>query len=218
MRRPALPVLVAVMILAVTLLGCSTSPDVEQARVAEQRAETIVETIEALPAGTPGKQELLADARAAEAKLEAMREALEKLTKDSLVAQGLDLGGDVISGDYLGALGTLLGTLGAGAVLALRRRLSVDLPELEQRLADAQSRLESTLELQGIAASNARSAEAAQSPVAIAAKLAREAEMADAVSRALASSTITPPASPLAPTSPAPTSPPAARTAEDPAA
>ena len=191
-----------------SLASCASTADLELAREKEDRAEGIVAALEALPADTPGLADLLADAREAEATLEAQREALEALSREGIISTGIDAAGDAASGDYLGLIGTLLGTLGAGAVLALRKRLKVDLPALEGRLADAQARLESTLELQGIAASRARSAEAARSAVALAAERERQHQTEAAVAAVLArSSPGAPPAPATSPTHGVPAAP-----------
>ena len=115
------------------LAACASAPELEEARAEEQRAEAIVEDIEALPDGTPGKAELLADAVEAEAELEKLREDLEKLTRDGLIDAGIDAARDAASGDYLGASETLFGVALAALGVYLRRKNRKDLEDLERR-------------------------------------------------------------------------------------
>lgn len=115
------------------LAACTSTADLEAARAQEQRAEDIIEDVQALPDSTPGKDELLADAVKAERLLEDQRKALEALTRDGLIGTGIDVGTRTARGDYTGAIEALLATLGAGAVVWLRRKQRADLDDLERR-------------------------------------------------------------------------------------
>lgn len=169
----------AVAALALTLAACVSSPELESARAEEVRAETLIESIEALPDDTPGKAKLLADAIEAERTLEAQRKALEALSQDGLIGTGLEIGADAAKGDYIGAL-EALGGLGIAAATywLTRKRTKVDLAALE-------ARRDSSRAVQGIAPSTARSAELAGSAVALAAHRERQQQTMDAVAAIL---------------------------------
>lgn len=158
-------------------------------RAAENEAalEDNREVAEALPEGTPSRDAALVAARAAELEAEAiLAEAEERLrvaaedranaeafSRKAWYERGLSVVVDGARQDWSALLATLGATATAALALGLRKLGQRVLPpesfaDLERRLADSEARrerLESNLRLQRIATSEARSAEAAASPV-----------------------------------------------------
>jgi hypothetical protein len=150
------------------LTGCVTSPEVDDARVKEQRAEQVLEDAEALPASAPGKAALVAEARATERELERIRQALEALDRDSLIGSAIEVGSRGARGDYIGIVEVLGGLATAAGTYLLARRKGAT--EIERQLADLERRRDQSRAAQGIAAASERSAIQSTSPVALAAK------------------------------------------------
>lgn len=169
------------------LAGCVSTADLDAARAQEARAEAVLADALALPEDTPGRAALVADASAAESDLERVRRAYEELTRDGLLARGVDVVTDATRGDYVGGLEALLGlAMAAGTYLLSRRRSSAD---TVSQLAALEARRDATRAQQGIAPSSARSAELATSRVALAGQAAADLATEQALERLLAKRT-----------------------------
>lgn len=152
--------------------GCVTSPETEEARAREQRAEIVLSDAEALPDSAPGKAALVADAKAAEREFERVRKAYEALDRESMIGSGLELASKGARGDYIGILEGLGGLLIAAGTYALARRKGAS--ETERQLAELERRRDESRAQQGIAGASDRSAVQAQSLVAQAARNLQE--------------------------------------------
>lgn len=166
--------LATLLLCLVPLASCVSTEDLAQARSQEIRAEIILADAEAMPEGTPGRDELIADARAQESELERIRESLEALDRDSLIGSGIDVATKSARGNYLGALDALVGLALAAGTLLLARRGSKT--ETQEQLADLERRRDESRAHQGIAGASERSAVQVESAAARAARFTKRAE------------------------------------------
>lgn len=141
----------AAIVLALPLLaGCLSSSATDEARLLEQRAEAVLVAAEALPEAAPGKAALVADAKATERELERVRQALEALSRDSLIGSAIEAGSKGARGDYIGLLDVLAGLATAAGTYFLASRKSAS--ETERQLAELERRRDESRAWQGIEA------------------------------------------------------------------
>lgn len=137
MRRAPIAAVIAA---ALALPGCVGLTDLDEAIEREQRYESVIAEIEAIPEAlrTPQEAADLAEALEAEVEAERFRKALEKLQTPELVDAGKRAAEDAIGGRWLGLIEGLLIVAGA-ALTAYTGRTWANLNG-EIRLAEMEAR------------------------------------------------------------------------------
>lgn len=137
MRRAPIAAVIAA---ALALPGCVGTADLNEAIESEQRYESVIAEIEAIPEALRTPQDVadLAEALEAEAEAERFRVALERLQEEQLVEAGKRAADDAIGGRWLGLIEGLLIVAGA-ALTAYTGRTWANLNG-EIRLAEMEAR------------------------------------------------------------------------------
>lgn len=179
-----------VSVLGLALTSCASDAEYRQALADERTAEEVLARAQALPDDLEGKAEVVARATAEEARLQAIREDAERLGQRGLIDSGLQVGTDIATGNYRGALEGAFAILTAGGLWWIRRRNKEEREEDEAKtlakLEALERRRDESRARQGIAPTSARSVEQVSSAAALAAKREQGIQTQDAVAQQVA--------------------------------